>query len=422
MPKSKLTKRTVEMQAPGPSRYTVWDTDISGFGLRITPAGERVYVLKYRVAGQQRWFTIGRHGSPWTPEMARKEALRLLGEVARGKDPTEKRNADRHALIVSELCDLYLSEGVSHKKATTLKADRGRIEHHIKPLLGRKRADSVSRGDVERLLVDVTNRKTAAPAAPKNIRKPGSIPTGGTGAAARTVALLSTIMTFGIGRHVRTDNPAKGVKLPKSRKMERFLSELEIARLAVALSDEAETSGNPFPAAAIKLLLLTGCRRSEILTLRWKHVALDQQCLRLPDSKTGAKVVYLNAPAMALIQTLPRLQNNSHVIPGARAGEAFIGIDKLWVRVRRSAGLEDVRLHDLRHSFASVGASGGLSLPLIGALLGHRHTATTNRYAHISADPIRAANEAVGALLAAALDGSPRGEVVHMRRAAKAGT
>ena len=227
-------------------------------------------------------------------------------------------------------------------------------------------------------------------------------------------------MAFGVSRNIRADNPARGIKLPKSRKMERFLSAAEIARLASALDEEASTSGNVYPSAAIKLLLLTGCRRGEVLNLLWPEVDLEHRCLRLPDSKTGAKIVYLNAPALALLAALPRLDGNPHVIPGMRAGEPFIGIDKVWVRVRARTGLDNVRLHDLRHSFASVGASGGLSLPLIGALLGHRHSTTTSRYAHLSADPIRAANEAVGATIAAAMAGTPSGKVVPLQRPAKA--
>ena len=299
------------------------------------------------------------------------------------------------------------------KRRVSLRGDRGRTQHHIKPLLGRKRADIVTRADVERMLIDITSGKTAA-AAPKGAkRKARKHRPGGDRVAARSVTLLGTIMTFAISRRIRADNPAHGARLPKSRKMERFLSEAEIVQLAAALNEEAEVSGNPLPAAAIKLLLLTGCRRGEILGLRWPHVELDPKCLRLPDSNTLAKVVYLNAPAMALLPDLPRMEGNLHVIPGARPGEPFIGIDKLLVRVRNRAGLPDVRLHDLRHSFASVGASGGLSLPLIGALLGHRHTATTSRYAHLSADPIRAANEAVGARIAAALAGNSGAKSFH---------
>jgi integrase len=156
----------------------------------------------------------------------------------------------------------------------------------------------------------------------------------------------------------------------------------------------------------IKLLLLTGCRRSEILNLLWENVDFEHQCLRLRDSKTGAKVVYLNAPSLAILHSLSNDTGNPHVFPGNRRDSRLICIDKAWSRVRRNAGLEDVRLHDLRHSFASVGAVGGLSLPIIGALLGHKHAATTSRYAHLSADPIRAANEMIGARIAAAMDGA----------------
>jgi integrase len=175
------------------------------------------------------------------------------------------------------------------------------------------------------------------------------------------------------------------------------------AQLAEALDAEASRSGNPYPSTAIKLLLLTGCRRGEIVNLCWDHVDFERECLRLPDSKTGAKIVYLNAPARALLQQLPRMAANPRVIPGMRADSASAAIDKAWASARAAAGLVDVRLHDLRHSFASVGAAGGLSLPIIGALLGHKHATTTARYAHLSADPLSAANDAVGARIAAAM-------------------
>jgi integrase len=172
--------------------------------------------------------------------------------------------------------------------------------------------------------------------------------------------------------------------------------------LAESLDRESEVSG-AFGVAAIKLLMFTGCRRSEVLRLRWRDVDLERRCLRLPDSKTGAKTVYLNAPAVALLEQLPQVEGNPHVMVGNRPGSSLIGIDKLWFRTRKRAGLSDVRLHDLRHSFASIGAISGLSLPVIGALLGHKHSTTTARYAYLSADPLRAANESVGARIAAAM-------------------
>jgi len=171
----------------------LWDTDVLGFGLRVTANRELSYVIKYRIAGQQRWYTIGRHGSPWTPEMARKEALRLLGDVAKGLDPSQKRNSQRKALLFRALCDLYLAEGAAHKKPATLKSDIGRINHHLKPLLGSKAVNAITRGDIERLLIDIAKGRTAAAVPKKGQRPPGSITRGGSGVGAQCVALAARL-------------------------------------------------------------------------------------------------------------------------------------------------------------------------------------------------------------------------------------
>jgi integrase len=410
--RGKITKRAVDdLAANANAEVVLWDQEVRGFGIRARVGGAKTYILHYRAGTGRgaplRKLTIGKHGSPWTPDMARTEAKRLLGLIASGEDPAERRADERKALAVSELCDLYLAEGATHKKPSTLKADRGRIVHHIKPLLGRRRVDKITRGDVERMLVDVKTGKTSAPRPKEGKRRPGSIVTGGSGVSAQCVALMGTLLAFAVTRGLRPDNPAHGVKKPPVRKMERFLSEDEIARLAIALDAEANRTGNPYPAAAIKLLLLTGGRRGEIIGLQWQHVDFERRCLRLPDSKTGAKVIYLNAPALEVLAGLPRMSTNSHVVPGKREGAPLVGIDKVWFRVRAAAGLQDVRLHDLRHSFASMGVAGGLSLPVIGALLGHKHAATTARYAHLSADPLRAANDVVGTRITAAMKRKP---------------
>jgi integrase len=419
----KVTKRAVDALAPaGGSETVLWDAEVKGFGVRARAAGGKSYILHYRAGAGRgaalRKVTIGKHGSPWTPETARIEAKRLLAEVAAGRDPAMARQQERNALTFGELIDLYLAEGASHKKGSTLKADRGRIEHHLRPLLGKMRADRIGRAEIERMRNAVTAGKTGEKIASGEKRRAGSIATGGRGAAAQCVALVSSIYAFAIWRGLCAGNPARGVKKASVRKVERFLSEAEIARLAEALDAEAKHSRNPYPPAAIKLLLLTGCRKGEIANLRWDHVDFERECLRLPDSKTGARVVYLNAPARALLEELPRMADGLRVIPGLRADSAGPAIDKIWSRVRKAAGLADVRLHDLRHSFASIGAAGGLSLPIIGALLGHKHATTTARYAHLSADPLRAANDAVGARIAAAmnrkLDDSLCGEVVPL--------
>jgi integrase len=404
--RGKITKRAVDALVPkNGAEVVLWDQEVRGFGIRARVGGAKTYILHYRArtgrGAALRKLTIGKHGSPWTPNMARTEAKRLLGLIASGEDPAERRATERKALTLAELCDLYLVEGTTHKKPSTLKADLGRIVHHIKPLLGRVRVDKVARADIERLLIDVKAGKTAAPK--EGERKPGSIATGGSGVAAQCVALMSTLLAFAVARGLRPDNPARGVKKPPVRKLERFLSEDEIARLAVALDAESNRTGNPYPAAAIKLLLLTGGRRGEILGLQWQQVDFERQCLRLPDSKTGAKIIYLNAPALEVLAGLPRTESNPHVTPGKYEVAPIGGIDKVWFRVRTAAGLQGVRLHDLRHSFASMGVAGGLTLPIIGALLGHKHPTTTGRYAHLSADPLRAANDLVGLRIAAAM-------------------
>jgi len=405
--RAKITKRVVDGVEPMGATYLVRDSEVKGFVLVVTPAGAKSYAVDYRAGSgrgsPKRRLTIGKHGSPWTPETARIEAKRLLAEVAAGRDPATARQEDRKALTFGELIDLYLREGVGHKKHSTLKADRGRIEHHLRPLLGKLRADRIVRADVEQMRNAVTAGKTAERIESGDKRRSGSMATGGKGVAAQCVALVGALFAFAVERALCADNPARGVKKAPVRKVERFLSGAEIARLAEALDAEAQRSGNPYPSAGIKLLLLTGCRRGEIVDLRWDHVDFEHECLRLPDSKTGAKVVYLNAPARVLLQELPRMTDNPRVIPGMRADSASAAIENAWERVRAAAGLVGVRLHDLRHSFASVGAAGGLSLPIIGALLGHKHATTTARYAHLSADPLRAANDAVGVRIAAAM-------------------
>ena len=399
----KITKRTVDALKPDAKRYHAWDAELKGFGLRIEPTGRKAYIVKTRVQGEQRWLTIGEHGSPWTPEQARKKACELLSAVhVEGRDPAKEKQAAKAMLTIAELCDLYLRDGVGHKKPSTIKADHGRMEHHIKPLLGKVKADKLAKADVTKLFNAVRDGGTAAKK--EGAQKRGRIVVvGGEGAAKQCIMLLSTLMSFAIERGFRGDNPAKGFKKPKGKKLQRFLSEAEIVRLGEALAAEEAANGNPYPTAAIKVLALTGARRGEIEKLRWQEVNFELGMLELSDSKTGGKPIYLNAPATAILSDLPRVAGNPYVFVGKEDGKHYNGLGKLWGRVRKAAGLDDVRLHDLRHSFASVGVGGNLSLPIIGALLGHRNASTTQRYAHLSADPLRKANEAVGARIGAAL-------------------
>ena len=407
----RITKRAVDALR---ADAILWDTEVKGFGVRCRASGS-FYMVKYRAGGRQRWYTIGRHGAPWTVEQARREARSVLGDVARGADPAEARAAARRDPSVAELCDLYLVEGCATKKSSTLASDRSRIEGYIKPLLGRKRLHAVTRADVERFLQDVAAGKTAVDV--KTGPHGRAILKGGKGTASRTVGLLGGVFTFAVNRGLRAENPVRGVKRFADRKLERFLSDAELARLGDALATaEREGTETMFMIAAIRLLLFTGARLSEILELRWEHVDIERAFLRLPDSKTGQKVLYLNAPALEVLAELPRVDGNPFVICGEREGSHLVNLQKPWRRIRSQAGLDDVRLHDLRHSYASIGAAGGLSLPMIGKLLGHAQAATTERYAHLAADPVRAANEAIGQRISAAMKGDAEGssEVVKL--------
>jgi len=212
--RAKITKRVVDGAEPRAATYLVRDTEVKGFVLVVTPAGAKSYAVDYRVGSgrgsPKRRLTIGKHGSPWTPEMARAYAKRLLAEVAAGRDPAVARQADRKALTFDELIHLYLAEGVTHKKPSTLKADRGRIEHHLRPLLGKLRADRVTRADVERMRNAVTAGKTAQKIEAGEKRPSGSMAKGGKGVAAQCVMLVSAIFAFAIERGLCTDNPARG--------------------------------------------------------------------------------------------------------------------------------------------------------------------------------------------------------------------
>ena len=218
-------------------------------------------------------------------------------------------------------------------------------------------------------------------------------------------------MQFAVGRKLVPANPAKGVQLLKGDKKERFLSEAEVAKLADTLAAmERDHRLNPTAAAAVRLLLLTGCRKSEILTLRWDWVDFERASLRLPDSKTGAKVVPLAAAAMELLSTLPR--TSVYVLPAAKGAGHYTGLQKDWERTRVRAGLSGLRLHDLRHSFASFAVADGHTLFMVGKVLGHKQARTTEGYAHLADDPVRAVAERTAARIAAAMKGASGGAPV----------
>ena len=374
----------------------IWDQGTgaaSGFAAR-RQKGEAVnYFIKYRTRdGRQRWHTIGRHGSPWTPETARAEARRLLGLVASGGDPAGAKAATKAAPTVEALAYRFLTEHAETKrKPSTAKEYRRLVENVILPVLGKRRVADVGRAEITRL--HHARRETPTE-------------------ANRTLALLSTMFNWAerLGERPNGSNPCRHVeRFPQSRR-ERFLSPEELARLGDAL---AAWRGSPYVPATIKLLVFTGARLGEILGLQWQWINFERGEARLPDSKTGAKTLHLPPPAMEVLAGLPRIAGVPYVL-GAKRGTTFV--EAPWRRIREAAGLAGVHLHDLRHSFASVAAAGGMGLPIIGKMLGHTQTQTTQRYAHLASDPVKEAAATVSGKIAAAMNGKLSADVVPLRR------
>jgi integrase len=420
---ARLTKRIVDAAtviSSGAETF-LWDADVKGFGVRVKPTGAKSFVLKYRVGTKTRRYTISKVGSPYTVEEARQIAADTLRDIRAGHDPMQTKAAVREALTVAELADLYLAEGSAdkpNKKASSWAADTSNIDRHIRPLLGRKVAKLLTQADIARFQSDVAVGKTSVDV--KTKKRGRAIVRGGKGTAARSLAVLGAMLQFGVGRGILRANPAKGVKLFHGEKKERFLSETEIARLADALAAMEIEGLNKNAVAAIRLLLLTGCRRDEILCARWEYVDFERQCLRLPDSKTGAKVVPLAAAALELLAALQQADKGEWVLPGAApkggkptvrgvpgAGPGhYTGLQKAWEKVRERAGLPGLRLHDLRHSFASFAIADGATLYMVGKVLGHKQARTTEGYAHLAADPVRAVADRAANRIANAMKGN----------------
>jgi len=367
----KLTKRTVEALKVEEKDYIAFDAELPGFGVRVMPSGRRFFLVQYRRHGRTRRVMIGQFG-PITAENARREATRLLGQVrGAGADPAAVRDAERLSATVKELGQRFLKQHTETRcKPTTQREYRRSVELFIDPFFGNQRVGSVQPADV----ADLHGSMAHIPYQ-----------------ANRTLGVLSKMMSLAEtwGMRDRHTNPCELIQRYPEHKRERFLSGKELQRLGDVLARaETEQTESRYAVTAIRLLLLTGCRLSEIQKLEWRHVDIERGELHLPDSKTGAKTVYLGNP---------------YVIAGKRDGAHLTDLQHPWRRLRAAADLEGVRIHDLRHTFASGGLAVGEGLSMIGKLLGHTQVQTTARYAHLASDPMKAAANKISERLASAL-------------------
>lgn len=388
----RLTKRAVESITPATTPVFLWDGQLPGFGVKVLPSGQRRYVVKYRAGGggraaQQRWYTVGTHGAI-TAEQARDLAQQVLAAVAHGRDPQADKFALREAPTLQELWDRYETDHLPRKKATSARDDRQKWHDHIAPALGRAKIRDVTRSDVDKLHKALAGRPYQAN---------------------RVVALLSKLFNLAERWGMRPEgtNPCHHVKKYAEEGRQRYLSAEELARLGDALREGLATqTESPYMVAAVQLLLLTGARVNEVLTAQWDWVNLDRRVIDLPDSKTGCKPLFLSEPAVEILRSLKALSSSDdcrYVLRGRTKDKPLAALAKPWKRICERAALKNVRLHDLRHTAASIGVAQGMNLPVIGRFLGHTQASTTQRYAHVDIDPALAAADRIGKTVSTAL-------------------
>jgi len=401
--RERLTDKIVQgMARPEKGNRVTYDGGkgaVTGFGARVTAAGAKAFILRYVAAGIERRLTIGTYPT-WSVAAAREEAKRLRQEVDRGRDPLAARVAEREAPTVGELCDRYLEEHAPRKR--TGNEDEATIRRIVGPELGRRKVADVTFADIDRLHRRVTRERGAY-------------------MANRALALISKMFSLAIRWEMRSDNPARGVERNPEERRYRYLCSDELRRLFEAL---AAHSSQP-AANAVRLLLLTGARRGEVLNAIWEQFDLETGIWTKPSSHTKQKRehrVPLSAPARQLLVEMqesagPRSRQPSRYLFPARRGDGpMVDIKSSWAAICRAAGLQGVRVHDLRHTYASVLANAGLSLQVIGAWRGPTHPGTTARYAHLFDDPLRAATDRAGAIVTGNGGDKPAAEVIEINR------
>ena len=370
-----ISKRTVDGLSVGDKDTVFWDRELSGFGVRVYPSGAKVYVVQTRALGKSKRVTLGRHGVI-SADQARRKAAMIIARIKAGEDPSPTPSVSVAELTVADLAERYLKEHAEvHCKPRTKEAYRWLVVKFVLPELGKLAIEAVERDHIAAL--HYGHRETPYQ-------------------ANRILEVVRKMFNLAEAWGLRKDgaNPCRFVQKYKEKRRERFLTEDEFRRLGQVLN-EAEGSETFSAVTAIRLLMLTGCRLNEIQTLRWEDVDLAAGELRLQDSKTGARMVPLSHASVAVLSALPRPEGNPWVIVGKRPGAHLTDLQHPWRRIRTRAGLEDVRIHDLRHSFASRALALGESLPMIGKLLGHTQVQTTARYAHLANESVKASGSRI---------------------------
>jgi len=409
---AKLTKRLVDAAEPREKDYVVWDDELPGFGLRVFTSGKRSYVLQYRALGRSRRYTIGLHGV-WTAEGARQEAKVQLGRVAQGDNPAEERQLDHKAITVKELCTLYLNDlnaglilgkGGRPKKPTTIVTDTGRIERHIIPLLGTRRVKDLTKADINKALKDIMAGKTRVSVKTKKLRGK-AIVRGGAGTATRTVGLLGGILTYAVEAGIITSNPAHGLRKPKDNVRQRRLSEAEYRTLGEMLRKAAEEEKYAMTVDIIRQIALTGCRRSEMIGLKWTEADTEASCLRLEDSKEGESIRPIGLPVVEYLEQRYTRDVGTYVFPGRGEDNAFGSFPNHWEQLFKDSALSDVTPHVLRHSFASIANDLGFTEVTIAALVGHAKGSVTSKYIHTLDTALIMAADTISGYIQGLLDG-----------------
>ncbi len=440
----RLTKRDVDaMSHTGTGSLLAWDGELRGFGVRAFSSGSKKFIVQYRTrTGQQRRMTLGAYG-PLTVERARELARTVLGKVAEGLDPAGSLKERREAITVSELCDLYLSAADAGllmgrkgmpKKVSTLYTDRGRMERHIKPLLGKRKVEDVRQPDIEAFKVAVALGKTAVDE--KTGRFGRAIVTGGRGTATRTIGLLGSIFQWAVANGHAAENPVRGVKRFADGQKKALLSLEQYRALGMALDDLASRrtikggfAHHQYGLACIWFIALSGFRRGEAETLRWADIDFDGRTIRLGDTKTGESLRPLTQPLVDLLRNLERI--GDYVFASRPDGPPYSGLPKLWKIIQNAVteqarainspiSIDDLTPHSMRHSLAGIAEEHGASLPTIAVLLGHRLGGVTAGYVLKRLDkPLIAFADRVAGSIDAAMRGrAPAANVISMNATA----